>query len=347
MEPEVVTNPTDAPIEIIPDTEPEGGSIADHAKQFGPQATKEAEPEPEKKADDLKPIRPVDQQKREGGKFAEGKTRMRAKDAVTRINELTGRAKAAEEAKAATETKLAAAERELAEIRARGGSKTEERAAERKVERAEAAVEEFTEPEPKEDDPKFEGDYGKFLTAVAERAGRKAYYEQHQKDRQAAETARRRETEQATLKDWATRVDAVRAKHADFDQVALKTPASWLDKAGNALPDAVMIDAFIMEDDAGPEVLYYLAQHPAEVDSLRRMAPTQQLRWLVAKATELSPAPAQAGTTGAAAGTKKPVVLPTPPTPVRTSAQSATDEPPPTDGSLSIAEHRKRFGPKR
>ena len=107
---------------------PEPTSIESHKAAFGPNADKQveidAEPEP---ASDLKPIRPVDQQKREQGKFAEGRQRMKAKDAVERINQLTGRAKTAEE-------KLAAAETELTQLRS-------QRAAPQQIARAEAAEE--------------------------------------------------------------------------------------------------------------------------------------------------------------------------------------------------------------
>lgn len=327
MQVEQVT--TEQPVEqIIADTPESALSITDHAKQFGPQAERD-EDEP---VDPLKPIRPVDQQKREQGKFAEGKTRLKASDAVKRINELTSRAKTAEE-------KLTSAERELATLRAQGGSKTEIKQAEQKVERAEAKVEAttFNEPEPTEDDPKFENDYAKYLRAAAAWEGRKAYHDEKASERAAQEQAQKDASERESIKSWAGRVETAKAKHADFDAVAF---------GPTRIVEGSPIDAFIMEDELGPDVLYHLNQHPEIVDRLQGLPAVKQLRELVAIAMELSPPVSVAGSTSAAPARTDIKHPPKPPTLVRTEAQAAKDAPPPTDGSLSLAEHRKHFGPK-
>lgn len=329
--------------DIVPDDAQESTlSIADHARQFGPQAEPPAKADSQPKPDELKPIRPVDQQNRDQGQFAEGKKRMKASDAVKTINKLTARAKTAEEERDATRSRLAVAERELADLKARGASPSQIQRAEEKVERAEervsAPASTFREPEPKEDDPKYADDYARFLRDVAAWEGRKAYHDARTEGERQAARQQQDAAEHEITKAWAGRIETARGKHADFDAVAF---------GATRIPADSAIDRFVMEDEAGPEVLYYLNQHPDEVDSLLRMTPTQQMRRLVAKATELSPPPAPAGSTGSAVGRKPVDALPTPPNPVRTEAQRPGSTPPPTDGSLSIAEHQKHFGRAR
>lgn len=342
---ETVTSIT--PDAAIPEIEPdepvvtESPSISDHAAKFGPGAKQD--PEPETKADDLKPIRPVDQQKREQGKFAEGKRPMKASEAVKRINELTGRAKTAEERATSAEGRLQAAERELATLKAQGGTKAEIKQAEQKVERAEAKVESipstFKEPEPVEDDPKFAGDYGKYIRALAAWEGRKAYHDEKAAERAEQQKAQREASEREVVKTWAGRVEATKAKYQDFEQVAL---------GPTRIPMGSAIDAFIMEDEHGPDVLYHLNKHPEELDTLLAMSSLGQIKGLALLSQRLvSTPPGTTGATGSVAERKVVVLPPRPPNPVRTEAQRTKDDPPPTDGSLSIAEHRKHFGPKR
>lgn len=330
--------PTDTVIDAEPSTLEPTGSIADHAKQYGPQAKKpEAEP-PEKEAkppaEPLAPIRPVDRQNREEGKFTAGTKRLKAKDAVDRINQLTGRAKTAEE-------KLAVTAAELAHLRAARAPQAEIRHAEHRVERAEArtaAAAGFPEPEPQENDAKFTGDYGTYLRAAAAWDGRKAYWEAQQAERQAQAQRHVEEAQQQTLRSWSGRVSAAKAKYQDFEAVAF---------GPTRIPAGSTPDAWIMEHKAGADVLYFLQSHPQELDSLLGMPVLEQVEYLTLLSQRLlSPQDAQAGSTGSAAAPAQAIVLPPkPPNPVRTSgAQRASDSPPPTDGSLSIAEHAKQFG---
>jgi hypothetical protein len=337
---QVVEQPlVESPIVIEPDApeQPESTSVADHAKQFGPQADKS---EPEAAGQALKPIRPVDQQRRDQGKFAEGKQRLKAKDAVERINQLTGRAKTAEE-------KLAAAEAELATLRTQRAAPATIAKAEQRVERAEAKVEgasagkasTFSEAEPDEADPKFGGDYGKYLRALAGWEGRKAYHDEKHADAQRAEEAKRVESERQVARQWSERVAAAKTKYADFESVAF----------GPTLiaPDS-LVDRWIMEHKSGADVLYYLQSHRQELESLLAKPVLEQVEDLALLSQRLlSPQRQQAGTTGSAAAPQSIVLPPRPPNPVRTEAPRASDGPPPLDGSLSIAEHAKHFGKAR
>jgi len=331
--------------EQIPQTEaqePEApASIADHAAQFDGSAQREERED--QQADDLKPIRPVDRQNREQGKFAPGQQRLKAKDAVGRINELTARAKTAEE-------KLAAAEAELATLRQAGASRAQVAAAETKVETAQARVDaqpapssqqakpqtgEFPEPEPKEDDAKYENDYAKYLRDAARWEARKAHWEANREAEQRAAAAKQGQV-------WDTRIGAARKKYSDFDAVAARTL--------RVIPEGSVVSQWILDDNLGEDVLYHYGTHPQELDALLRMSTAhEQYRALSLLsqrfASTQTDTPGQAGTTGSAAGRTIPV-LPKPPNPVRTEAQRASDAPPPTDGSLSIAEHGRTFGPR-
>ena len=314
-------------------------SVMDHARQFGPNAEpSEPEAPAEASAEDLKPLRPVDQQRRDQGKFAEGKKPMRAKDAVSRINELTGRAKSAEE-------KLVAAEAELTRLRSERAAPAQITRAEQRVDAAEAKVEQAapSDPEPVETDPKYADDYGKFLRDVAKWEGREAYRQERAAERQQAQRAQQDEQRRTAMTSWAGRVTSAKEKYPDFEDVALKQPAPWLQPDGTAYPQAAALDAFIMEDEVGPDVLYYFQSHRQELDALLAKPVFQQVRDLALLSQRLASSGRESsGVTGSLPKPKAVVLAPTPPNPVRTEPQR-TSGPVPLDGSLSVTAHAKQF----
>ena len=336
MNEELTETPTETPVVEAP---PEPVSIADHGKQFSPAAQAAAEAKPaEPKADDLKPVRPVDQQRRtDAGQFSEGRQRLKAKDAVERINQLTGRAKTAEE-------RLAAAEAELGRLRSERAPAAQVAAAERKVEQAEARTAPAGDPEPQEDDPKYGGDYAKYLRDVTRWETRQAMREQESAAAARAETDRRQTAERQTIKTFAERLTAARDRYEDFEDT-LRWDAPWLAPSGKPHPGYEALHDFILTDETGADVLQFLRSHPDDVDAIMQVPPLQQVKRLSLLSQRFASSPSEAGATGAATRRTTTVVLPhRPPTPVRTEAQRAGDTPPPTDGSLSIAEHKKAFG---
>lgn len=333
----VATTAADTPLPADTVIEPDQpdqptSSILEHAKQFGPNADKSIESD-EKPDGTLKPIRPVDQQKREQGKFAPGQQRMKSKDAVERINQLTGRAKTAEEA-------LTRAQAELTQLRAERAAPQQIAKAEAKVERAEtatAAASTFSEAEPDENDPKFGGDYAKYLRAAAAWEGRKAYFDEKQSERQQAERQQQEQAQHDTLKSWSSRVEAAKAKYQDFDAIAF---------GPTVIPSGSVIDQWIMEHKAGADVLYYLQAHRHELDSLLAKPVLEQVEDLTLLSQRLlSPPTGSAGSSTSATSRPTVVLPPRPPNVLRTEAQRAND-PPPKDGSLSVTGHRKAFGPR-
>lgn len=336
---------------VLPGVEPVAepvapASISDHAKQFSPQAQKEAAAEAtagetaEQKAE--REHHSAQQRRdKQTGEFAPGKTRHRAQsqqakpEDAPRIQQLTARAKTAEE-------RLGAAEAELARLRTQHAPAAQIATAERKVEQA------GSDPEPNEDDPKYGGDYGKYLRDVTKWETRQAIREektafQAQQDQQRIDDART-----TTLRTFNERIVAAQEKYEDFNET-LRWDAPWLSPAGQPYRGYEALHAFILEDDAGTDVLQYLRLHPNDVDAVMRVPPLQQVKWLTLLGQRFASSPSEAaGSTRAAPGRSTVVTLPhRPPTLVRTEAQRAGDSPPPTDGSLSIDEHRKAFAPTR
>lgn len=310
-------------------------SIAEHASQFGPEAVAEANSAPnvtdapaEPQTEEQKAAHHAAQQKRdEVGKFREGKLRQKSHEAKSRIDALTGRAKAAEE-------RAQTLERELQTLRLNHAPAAQIQQAERRVEQAERRVEaaDPSDPEPREDDPEFESDWTKYLEARARWASRDEFRRQQTQHEQ-------RQQQQQHLKTWQGRLAAARSEIADYEAVAFSP---------TTIQPGSIADDFIMNDDAGPKILYHLQKNPQERDALLQMGPREQAKALslLSQRFEASNVSGSAGTTGSVA--RRPVSpLPKPPNPVRTEATRSSGIPPSTDGSLSMSEHRRAFARAR
>ena len=321
-------------------------SIKEHATLYSEK--KDALPADEKATLEEKAAHHSEAQRREkDGKFTEGRTRHRAESQKARpedvpgIRELTARAKTAED-------RLAAAEAEVTRLKTQHAPAAQVAAAERKVEQVEnvsRGTSAVDDPEPKEDDAKYAGDYGKYLRDVTRWETRQALRADRAESAKQAEQTRREEAKTATIRTFAERLTAAGTKYDDFEDT-LKWDAPWLAPSGDPHPGYEALHDFILLDDDGADVLHYLRSHPDEVDALMRVPPLQQVKRLTLLGQRFaSPPSGEAGATGAAPTRTTVVHLPPkPPTPVRTGAQRVSDSPPPTDGSLSIVEHGKHFG---
>lgn len=188
-------------------------------------------------------------------------------------------------------------------------------------------------PEPKEDDPRFEGNYGLFLREQAAWVSREQIRQFHAYQQQ-------QQFAQQQAMSWRQKVEAAKADHPDFEAVAFGKPVAWAEGS--------VIDQFIRQHDNGAKLLYHLQSHPAEIDALGRMRSVlHQAEHLALLLQRLaSPPPEQADPNGTAAPAKV-VTLPKPATPLRTEAHRPSSGPPPTDGSLSIKQHAKKFSVAR
>lgn len=333
--PDGIWQQTESPTESVSLSEHEATYSKEGREAGLPAGDEEPAPEGETAEQKAERLHHSAEQKREKetGKFAEGKKRHRAAsqqasaEDVPRIRELTA--------------KLRTAEAEVARLKAAHASPARIAQAEAKVDAvAEKAVASgWNEPAPKEDDPKFGGDYGKYLEARAEWAGRKAYHDERASERQQAQKAEQEQAQRKTLETWAQRVEASRGKYDDFDAVAFQP---------TRIEEGSPVDAFIMEDEHGADVLYHLNKHPEELSEILGMPAIRQLKALSLLSQRLSTesTPVAAGTTGAAPERKLIVLPPKPPTPVRTEAQRASDGPADPD-AMSLSEFEKTYGRAR
>ena len=183
------------------------------------------------------------------------------KSAKERINELTARAKAAE--------------RELEELRAKS-TERQEPVKEEKVPTAASTDKDGPDPDALGDDdeplyplgefdPKYIRDLTKFAYAQereAERAAEKAL----------AEQATLQEQKDALSSAWTEKVTAVVDELPQFAEAVVGLEEQFIDldpQYGEYLA------ATIMSLDAGPQVLYYLAQHPEEAQAIAAAGPTR------------------------------------------------------------------------
>lgn len=314
-------------------------SISDHEKNFGPQA-KTAEPPTAQAGDagaDDAPLHPSAQQRRDKptGQFAEGKKRGNSNPQV-RINQLTARAKAAEERAAALERQFRAVGG-VAPTAAAQPAQNQPQAAQAQPQAPPRYVDP-RDPEPTPTDPKFGGDYGKYLNEQTRWAARDEYrqiqYQQYLGQQQQAQVQQK----QARDQHWQTRLQKSMDLHPDdFEAVAFGTPTPWEKDS--------LVDALIEKHDNGTELLYYLQSHPQERDSILQMPEPKQVVALSQILLRFESTGGQPGVTGSGAPSNIRYLPPRPSNPVRTEAQTrASGTPPPTDGSLSIAEHQRRFG---
>lgn len=289
------------------------GSLAEHEAQFGDPARRPAaEPEPD--ADPPRAARDRDDQ----GKFVKPeKHRAKSQQAgpvdVPRIQALTKQLRDAE------------AERDA--LRARVAPTSPPPAAPLlEVPRGTSPAVAAT-----PDKPKIEAftDYGDYVEALADWKIAQA--------RTADRAAQQQEAEQTRITTaWRTRIEAAKDRYPDFDAIALQAPTT--------IPQGSLIDAWILEDTSGADVLYSLQKDPSELSRILALPIFEQVKALSLLAQRLSPSREPAVKTGAAATTPRPPA-PRPLTPVRTSAMPAADEPPGDDASL--AEHEKFFSRRR
>src|SRR5438128_1194328 len=308
-------------------------SLADHeAKYSGVEQQTSAEPEtrptetpaPEPEGvDEGTPETDAAGPRDEKGRFLP-KTRHRAASAIAgpedvpRIRELTARLRAAE------------AERDA--LKARTGETMA--SAPRAVPPPPVAI---AEPSPKPTPDKF-SDYSEYVEALTDWKTDQKLAAAEQK-RQQAEQQRAAEAEATRIEtSWETRKVAARAKYADFDDVALLAPTT--------IPAGSLIDAWILEDETGADVLYHLQQHPDEVQTMLNQSVLQQAKSLALLAQRFNGSTRTAAAPTGSAPAQPVVPTPRPPNPVRTGPLRTGDEPP-DEEVASLADHEKWYAPRR
>lgn len=318
---------TEQPVEEVQPT------LAEHEAQYGAGARAEAVDEPPAESTPLPP-------RAKDGTFKRPRHRAASQQAspgdVPRIKALTAQKN---ESEATAAARIAALEAEVATLKApKAQPATPAPTAARPVARADAKPT-SDDPEPQYTDPKYGGDGVKYLQDHTRWAVRDEHRKIRDGETQAQTTAKKQQEYESLRQAHSKRIDAARAKYPDFQAVALDGPSG--------IPEGTAVDAFLMEDDAGMEILYHLKRHPEELDALLRMPVMAQVKTLSLLSQRLvSPPSTAAGLTTAAPGPKMVVLPPKPPTVVRTEAQRAPDGPP-TDRDLTLAEHEQHYGRRR
>ena len=164
---------------------------------------------------------------------------------------------------------------------------------------------------PAEGEPKLED----FETLEAYNVALVRYvYAEIERERQAAEVKRQaHETEQKIQTEWKSRERAAAKLHDDYDDVIdnVKPPEG---------PGVMAARQAMLEDEAGPEILYYLGKHPDELERIAALSPVSAVREIgkIAAAVARPPAPEN--------GKPKITGAPKPPPPSGRPSKTTTDD---------------------
>jgi hypothetical protein len=211
---------------------------------------------------------------------SEPATPAKAKGADARIPELLAdRAKERERAERA--------ERRLAELE----SRSRQPPPDARPAVSSAAPADLVEPDPAAydygtSDPGYVKAVAKFEAAAFVAAERATWAAEQQAARSRDEHAR-------VVSAFEAKAAAARAKHPDFDAVAMLAPTE--------IPQGSAVDLFVLEDPAGAELLYHLQQptHTAELRRILALAPLDQLKALTRLGDRLTAADPATRLTGA------------------------------------------------
>jgi hypothetical protein len=142
---------------------------------------------------------------------------------------------------------------------------------------------------------------------------------------------RQREVQQQIAVGWHQQVTAAMTKYPDF-QAKAKIAEAYI-------PEGSVMDGWILSQPGGADLMYHLATHLDELQTIKGMGPFEAARTLTLLQQRLTPDGESAQTGSAPA----PPTLraPRPPNPVRTGPMSTGDEPPGADAS--VADHERYF----
>lgn len=138
-------------------------------------------------------------------------------------------------------------------------------------------------------------------------------------DREQRQT-RAREESTRVIAAFEERAAVARGKHADFDAVALLAPTD--------IPPGSAADLYVLEDEAGAEILYHLQQpnNAAERKRILALGPREQLKALVLLGDRLTSDPSAARTTNAPPPPPHLATRPSPTDPVARALAQGTDD---------------------
>lgn len=147
--------------------------------------------------------------------------------------------------------------------------------------------------------------------------------------------ARARDDSQRVIRSFEEKAEAARAVHPDFDAVALLAPTE--------IPPGSPADLWVLEDEAGAEILYHLQQPTNAVERKRILAlgPREQLKALVRLGDRLTAQPPAARTTNAPPPPPTLQTRATPADPVERALAAGTDDE--ATGAYIAAQNRREL----
>jgi hypothetical protein len=119
-----------------------------------------------------------------------------------------------------------------------------------------------------------------------------------------------RTAEQKLQTEWSTRTEAARTQLPDYDEVIQSTPYP-------VGPGVLPARQAMLEDEAGPQILYYLGTHPDELQKIAQMQPVSAIREIGRLSAMFAQQPSPT------AGKPKPRVSGAPPPPAPLSRPTA------------------------
>jgi len=149
------------------------------------------------------------------------------------------------------------------------------------------------------------GTYEEFIEARADWKATHAAQRTLQDAIKRDEQDRVREEQDKSSREWSKRVDTARNDIDDFDEVCSESEA----------PVTQFMSRAIMDADLGPQIAYYLAQHPEEAEKISTLKPYKQIAAIAALEEKV------------AKPVKTPSKAPAPITPVSKSASPDSDMP--------------------
>ena len=170
------------------------------------------------------------------------------------------------------------------------------------------------------------GDYADVNEYIADLTKFTIRSEQQAQQRQYVDRINQ-EQERVAFESWTKREAALRSKHEDYDEAieSVKIPAT---------PAIGELRSFLAESEVGPELLYHLAKHPAEVERIAALPPRRAIAEIGKLEDKLS------------TPTKKaPAVTKAPPPPQTVSTKSSPGQKPLTQvEDFAEYEARRRKG---
>jgi hypothetical protein len=228
-------------------------------KSAAPDAPKEEKPAP------LETSKPVEKAQPEPGAGEKPQEQAAAnaqppkKGVEERIDQLVARQKTAED-------RAERAERELAELRAKA-PKTEAARPE-----GSPAPLDYTKFKAEWIQKNPEGTYDELSAAWAEVAADQRVKADRAEQAKAAKDAAEAKEREELNTSWRKRVETAKAKYADWNE---------LDFGKAPLREGSIPDAFIIDSEAGPDLLRHFAQHPEELEAINSLPAFRQVRELV------------------------------------------------------------------